>query len=177
MLGHPTPWPCPARQGRCRARERVLPAAMTSGQPSSHTGQRGLTCAMAPRLLTGHKFSTEEGNLGGFQIPLYCLPLRTTLGCIKRKTIPDLPESQPGCAARLSPKWDFGSSRCGNTVSSSKGPSLASKRHPGVAAEARRVHGVRAWGAGTRLAPKLGNKTARESLQNRGDGCCDGSAA
>ena len=27
---------------------------------------------------------------------------------------------------------------------------------------------MRAWGAGTRLAPKPGNKTARESLQNRG---------
>lgn len=31
------------------------------------------------------------------------------------------------------------------------------------------MHRVRAWGAGTRLAPNPGNKTAQESLQNRGD--------
>ena len=121
MLGQPTPRLCLAGQGRCRAREWVLPAAMPSGQPSSHTGQRGLTCAMAPRLLAGHKFSTEQGNLGGFQIPLHCLPLRTMLGCVRRKTIPDLPESQLGCAARLSPKRDFGTSCRRSPVSSSKG--------------------------------------------------------
>jgi len=84
-------------------------------------GAEGLTCTMAPHLLPGHKFSMEQGNSGGFQIPLHCLPLRTTLGCVRRKTILDLPESQLGCATGLSPKRDFGSSRRGDPVSSSKG--------------------------------------------------------
>lgn len=55
-------------------------------------------------------------------------------------------------------------------VQQQRGPSLALKHHSRPAVEARRVHGVRAWGAGTHLAPKLGNKTAQESLQNRGGG-------
>lgn len=146
VLGHPTSRLCPAGQGRRHARDQVPPAAMPSGQPSSHAGKRGLTCAMASSPPCQTQVFHRTRKFRGFPNSSELPALTDNAGMRHEENNHGFTQVTARMCRQAVSKVGFGVLLPREPrLWQQKAPTLALKRHLGPAAGARRVHRVHAW--------------------------------